>query len=138
MPNWVPVLVTVVIAVLTIVVNAVVNTTIKFAPDAATARQELKRLGNKTLRRLLDAAMVASVIYNVAMPGPVTSVRVFTISLGVGALVYAVATSQMIRALDGVWKAVHQLGESQHEIVKTMDRHLTFTERIADKADRTS
>jgi hypothetical protein len=81
MRTWIPIVVPIIIAVLTILANAMVNTTIKFAPDAASAKQELKRLGSTALRRLLDTALVVSLAYNAFSGGPVTGLRVFVIAL---------------------------------------------------------
>src|SRR5688572_14434387 len=125
MPVWMPMLITIVVAVLAIAANAIINTTIKFAPDAASARQDLKRLGSRVLRYLLNVAMALSLAFNVLMPGPVTGVRVFVIALGVGAIVYALVTSQLIR-----------VASIQHEMLKVMDQHLSLTASLADRTDR--
>jgi hypothetical protein len=143
---WIPVIVTAVLAVLTVTANAIISTTIKFAPDSATVRAELKQIGTTVLRRLLDLAMVLSLVYAVVAPGPITGFRVFNIAIGVSALTFAYTASMIMRVLNGfepLWKAVNQMGELQAEMSeiqrKVVDhlydeqsRHIALTGKVVD------
>jgi len=142
----IPVVVTAVLAVLTVTANAIISTTIKFAPDSATVRAELKQIGATVLRRLLDLSMVLSLAYAVFAPGPITGFRVFNIAIGVSALTFAYTASMIMRVLNGfepLWKAVHQMGELQtqmsdvqrrivDQLYDEQSRHIAITGKVVD------
>ena len=108
--------------------NATVAITIKFAPDAAVARKQLKGAALWALEWLINIALVANLLYNLLADGPVTRAIVFMIALNIGTILFVVLSKLLTRMLriQGEMVAV-SLGMQE-----TISSHLEVTDRLAD------
>jgi hypothetical protein len=93
------VLVAVGLAVLTLVTNVVVGIKIKFAPDAATAAQDLKAIGLRVgfwLLGIISLLGIAWTVFNlnraVTSTQPITRQTIFYIAFSVAAVFYSLST----------------------------------------------
>jgi hypothetical protein len=86
MPPWLRDLIPVVVPVLAVMVNAVISMKIRFAPDEATAARELKGLASRIIQWILNAGIVALLVYELFSSEPLTRLAVFEIALQVGVL----------------------------------------------------
>lgn len=119
---------------MTIVVNAIVNTTIKFAPDAASARKELVALVLRLLAWLSTAYSAGWLLYFGFSDGPVTGASVVAAVVAGGNLLIAVTFRQILRVVDLVGHVVESHAKSSEALFNVHAKHVELTRSLAEVA----
>jgi len=117
-----PVVITALIAVLTVTVNATVAFTVKFAPDAASAKKQLKSVALRALEWALNCAIVASLLHGLFASGPVTRAAVLQIAMGVGTILFIVTSKFLMRVL-----------QLQGRMIDASKEHFAITKDLAQR-----
>jgi hypothetical protein len=118
----------------TVVLNATINLTIKFSPDAETAKKTLLSI----LLRVASWAAVlyacgSIVVYGIS-GGPVTRSGVVAVVINAMTLMIALLYRHLSEILRLMRRSMELYGTHFAEIAEVQRKHLTLTERVVDHA----